>query len=484
MAFTEFCCRSGGSNLNAGTRTGNSTEPGTSASFTYASGTWVQSTGVFTVASGNPSSDGVAAGDFASVYPDAASVTPFVGRVTARDATTITVSLTAKAGTAPADGTTNTTLKVGGAWLGPNGSSGFPFGTIQATLTNVAGDLPRVNFKNDATYSITAAISQANVQLCFQGYTSAYNDLGRAIIDGGTSGVSYILLAASGANCRYVDFIFRNNGASGSAAGVDCTGGVECLILRCVVNNVRGIGLILAGAAGQVVECEAYGCNQSNGTNSGISLTGNGNFAIRCISHDNTGSNTRGFTGGNTAALIKCIAHSNGGVGFHLTFSDIGGILIDSDAYNNGSDGILLPSSNPHAVYIENCNIVKNGGYGINYSGAGLCTGAVVNCGFGAGTMANTSGATSPTIASGSFGNMHAIGLVTYPNNVTPWVDPANGDFRINLAQAKSAGRGTFTETAASYAGTVAYPDIGAGQHLEGAGINRALLPSGLSAMG
>jgi hypothetical protein len=32
MAFTNFCCRSGGSNLNAGTLTGDTTEPGTSAS--------------------------------------------------------------------------------------------------------------------------------------------------------------------------------------------------------------------------------------------------------------------------------------------------------------------------------------------------------------------------------------------------------------------------------------------------------------------
>lgn len=48
--------------------------------------------------------------------------------------------------------------------------------------------------------------------------------------------------------------------------------------------------------------------------------------------------------------------------------------------------------------------------------------------------------------------------------NATPWIDPANGDFRINLAAAKGTGRGNFTETQASYTGTVAYPDIGAGQ--------------------
>jgi hypothetical protein len=68
VAYTEFCCRSGGSNLNAGTRTGNTTVPGTAADFTYAGGSWVSGTGVFTVASGNPQSDGVAVGDFVSIY--------------------------------------------------------------------------------------------------------------------------------------------------------------------------------------------------------------------------------------------------------------------------------------------------------------------------------------------------------------------------------------------------------------------------------
>ena len=101
MAYTEFCCRSGGSNLNAGTRLGDSTEPGTSASLTYANGTWVASTGVFSIAIGNPVTDGVAVGDFASVYANGSTVTGFVGRVTARDTTTITVSLTAKSGTPP-----------------------------------------------------------------------------------------------------------------------------------------------------------------------------------------------------------------------------------------------------------------------------------------------------------------------------------------------------------------------------------------------
>jgi len=172
MAFTEFCCRSGGSNLNAGTRTGNSTEPGVAADLTYASGTWVSATGVFTPASGDPSAEGVAVGDFASVYADGATVTTLVGRVTAVSSTTITVSTTAKTGTTT-DGTSNRTLKIGGAWQGPNAADWFPISFISETLKNVAGYAPRINLKNDATYSVTAAGTVSNPRFDVQGYTTA-----------------------------------------------------------------------------------------------------------------------------------------------------------------------------------------------------------------------------------------------------------------------------------------------------------------------
>src|SRR3990167_7616154 len=247
MSFTNFCFRSGFSNLNAGTLTGNTTEPGTAASFTYASGNWVQATGVFTVASGDPASDGVAVGDFASVYADGSTVTGFVGRITARDATTITVSSTAISGTKPTDGTGDRTLKVGGAWLGPNAASGFPFNFIAEACTNAADNPVRVNFKNDATYSITAAMTHTLIgPTFFQGYTTAYGDLGRATIDGGTAGASYVLLTFSGsgtAMCFGLDLIFQNNGATGSANGVNWGNDTRAFPQRCVFSNVRGAGL-------------------------------------------------------------------------------------------------------------------------------------------------------------------------------------------------------------------------------------------------
>lgn len=477
MAFTELCVRSGGSNLNSGTRTGNSTEPGTSADFTYSSGNWVQSTGVFTVASGNPQSDGVAVGDFASVFPDGSTVGVFVGRVTARNTTTITVSTSAKMGTAPTDGTGNRTLKIGGAWAGPNGTTAFPFNLIAGTLTNSSTDRPRVNFKNDATYSVTAAMTHTLTgPTKFQGYTSSYGDGGRATIDGGTSGSAYVVLTVSGTYCVFEDLIFSNNGASSSARLVTISGGDGNLFRRCVFTGSRGDGCAVSSGNYPcvMIECEAYANNGSNSLNLGGFISLNNARFIRCISHDNSGSNSSGFviSNGRSGTMICCIADTNGQYG---VLGTDGVMAVGCDFYNNGSHGILHSGYGLHA---ENCNFIKNGGYGI--SAANNTTGYIINCGFGAGTQANTSGTTSLTAGS----EIEISGSVNYASDVTPWVDPANGDFRISLAAAKGAGRGTYLQTAASYAGTVGYPDTGAAQHQEtassgGTGPNGNFFPGG-----
>lgn len=466
MAFTEFYCNaSTGSNLNAG-----STENGTAA-FTYASGNWVAATGVFTVASGNPSSDGVAVGDFASVYANGSTVTGFVGRVTARDATTITVSLTAKGGTAPADGTGNRTLKIGGVWLGPNGTDDFPFTIFGGTLTNAAGDIPRCNFKNNATYSVSAAID-VNIAgpARFEGYASTAGDKGLCTFDQ-TANANAFATGTSGDNLTFANMIVTSSTDSGDSGFSLSNGSSGLQFYRIVCHKFDLSGWTNNNASGSVyIECETFDCNQSNSTvHGGFQHGQSDGVYIRCISHHHaSGSNSAGFrvVGG---TFLNCIADSNAGDGFLISGTG-SNILINCDAYNNTLDGIEFSTASSVLLNIQNCNLVKNGGYGINLGSAGTKRGVIFNCGFGAGTQANSSGQVN---AAPTGSSVIEEGVVTYASDVSPWVDPADGDFRINLAAAKGAGRGSFLQVQSGYGDpnpTVAYPDIGAAQHQDAGG--------------
>ena len=463
MAFTESYCVSGGSNLFGGSDTS------TTATFSATNKAWVSTTGVYTTTGSNLSA--ITVGQFASVFLDAATVGVFVGRVTAVDDAldTITVSTTAKSGTAPTTSATGISINVGGGFKGPNAAEGFPFNFAAAAMTNAAGDPVRINFKNNTTYAITAAMTHTLLgPVTFQGMTTTAGDGGRATIDGTIVGASYKLLTISGngaAGTFLEDLVFANNGTTGSAAGVDTSGDRRMLMRRCVVHDVRGEGITNGG---MLIECETYACNTSNTANlGGVVMIANATI-IRHFSHDNTGSNNNGIytqlTGG---TIINSVLDSNGLCGL-LDNSTTGSVaLFGVDFYNNGADGFRHISS-ATTFYMENCNFVKNGGFGFNISSGSVYEAKLVNCGFGSGTQANSSGQTNGA-------RINQIGNITYASGVTPWVDPANGDFRINLAAAKGAGRGAFTQTQASYAGTVGYPDIGSAQHLEtatvGAGV-------------
>lgn len=458
-SYTEsFCDTATGSNLNAGSTAG-------AALVSDANGNWDATTGIF-ICSGATDLSGVSVGMWASVYIDGAAVGVFVGRILAVvDATdTITVSLVAKSGTAPTTSATARSIKIGGAWKGPNAAEGFPFNFVQATHTNASGNVPRVNIKSGTTYNITAAMTHANAgPIRFEGYTTTASDGGRATIDGGTAGASYVLLAVTAANTDLAGLIFQNNGATGTAQGLDVSAN-ECTVFSCAVNSVRGFGIVLAGSSVIAVECEAYLANQSNTAGTGGFRVNNvGSVIVRCVSHDNTNSNASGFILSACSSVIDCIADSNGAVGF-LHTGVIGGMLKNCDSYGNGGDGFNFSGASATLVTLENCNAVKNGGFGINSSGSAIRNGLIINCGFGAGTQTNSSGSVATTI-----GGIQEIGRITYASDVTPWNAPTTGDFRIILAAAKGTGRGTFTETQASYTGTIGYPDVGAAQHLESA---------------
>ena len=462
-SYTEFYVQTTGNNLNAGSTTEDA------ANYTDTGGTWVQSTGVFTVSSGDPSANAsVTNGAWASVYPDAYVTNVFIGRVTAVDSTTITVSLTAKAGVAPINGTTDTSIRVGGAWKGPglgivnDWDSQFPFLFVENTLTNASSNFPRFNFLA-ATYNITNTINQTNDgPMFFSGYTSTPGDGGKWTVDGGTSIASYQLFATLGDNNNYTDWELKNNGNSGAAYGMQISG-QENVLIRVVVHDVRNIGISVGNlAAHTLIECEAYNCNQGAGGGGvgGIGVSNGGNTLIRCYSHDNA---CAGFAATAGAVFIDCVSFNNtGGLdGFYLNVSSVT-VLKGCIAYNNARDGVHQDVSAGAALVIENCAIFSNGGYGVANKTATtlLKNGSIYNCVFGSGTEANASGDVD---ASGLPG-IDVQGSITYASNETPWVDPANGDFNLSSgATIKAAGLGNFTTwTTNGY--VTAFPDIGAVQ--------------------
>jgi hypothetical protein len=460
--YADAAGASGASNMNAGDKLTSPTTT-TNGAYTQGGGSGGGTKDLFVATGGTPFS-GVSVGDYVSIYADGATTPAFIGYISAKNSnTSIDIDSTKSSGTRPTTGATGKTATVGGRWLGPTGAVSHPIGFITAASVDASGNTPRVNFLNGSSYSITAAMTHGLAgPVRFEGATATPADGGRWVIDGGTSGASYGLLTITGANCDLVGLTAQNNGASGSAAGITVSG-AEFYFKRVVVHDVRGHGFNLS-INGDLVECEAYACNQSNSAGTaGYNAVSTASF-IRCIAHDNTGSNTSGFVLAGNAFCLGCIADTNGLVGFNLT-STSNNLMVGCDAYNNTSDGFRLANTSAASFYLESCNAVKNGGWGINGSGAGGRNGAVISCGFGSGTQANSSGTTT------GLKSMGETGSVTYASGVTPWVDPANGDFRINLAAAKGAGRGTFLQTAASYAGTVGYPDIGAAQHLDVGGV-------------
>lgn len=465
-SFTDFYAQTTGSNLNAGST------PFDAADYTYASGTWVASTGVFTVASGNPTTDingntgatGVAVGAFASVYADGSSLTAFVGRVTARTSSTITVSLTAVSGSPPADGTSNRTVKIGGAWKGPNNAEQFPYSFIAGTLTDASGNYPYVNLKNGSAYPVTAAMTHSGTgPVWFGGYTTTPRDGGRAVFQG-TTGAAYILLTVSATNTTWKDLEWDTNGSTGgnsSSPGMTITG-ARNLFQRCVWRNMRASG-VNAGNVCEFIECEAYNNNKSNtATFGGFSVANSGARVVRCVSHHNgtTGTNSPGFRMDQSVFALECIAHDNFGDGYYSQADQ--SLTIDNcDAYNNARDGLRLDTASTTLVMkITNCLFAKNGGWAVSYNGSSVKFGYIYNLILGSGTWANTSGGINSAIAP-----VEISGTVNLPSNTSPWVDAANGNFAqaATVTALRGAGRGVFYQSTTTPLNvTVGYPGVGA----------------------
>jgi hypothetical protein len=466
-AFLEFCCRAGGNNLNAGTVDGGSTEPATTPLVTYVGGNWDATTDIYTAPVGADMTEAVV-GRYASLYHDGdtapTTLQYLIARINVVNAGTrqITLSTTQRiiSGTEVATGTGNRSMRIGGAWAGPSGAIGFPMtfmGKSISGTTTVA--MPRVNYKNDQVYAVTASIAPAtnpaNGPVWHWGYTSTYADGGYAQLSGGVAGASYSILNPAANNWCIAYFDFVNNGATGSTTAVLI--GVEGVAYRCKVHGMRGGGIYASGALGCVmIECEAYGNNTANIANIG-GLGGVGTGAVvRCVSRDNTGTNASGFyLTGNGLVALDCLAYGNGAHGFQFggSATEIG---IGCTAYANGQSGFQIQNGGDVHFHLENCVAVANTFWGItlNTTATGR-NGLILNCAFGD----NPSG----QIQANNFGQCYLeLGTVTLGAGVRPWVDAAGDSFTINHSALRGKGRGDYLQSDGGV--SFAYRDIGAAQ--------------------
>lgn len=460
MPFTEFACRASGSNLYAGTLDGGTTEVSTTPVVTYTNGGWNSGTGVFTPAAGNPVDDGVVVGQYASVYIDGASApTGYVGKITAVTSTTFTVSLTIKSGTAPTTNATARTAVVGGAWLGPTGASGFPINFATGELATAGSRPVRINFKNDQTYSVSASIAANRTGLLFyHGYTSAYGDGGRWVIDGGSAGASYTVIAVSALKTEWLNLTLQNNGATGSASGMTIAQSAN-VFRGILVTGMSGHGIQHTAGNVEINECEATGNNTSNTAGLAGFAGTSGSHWTRCISHNNTGTNSSGFAVGG-GMYHRCIADTNGQAGWRINTPAALISLHQCDSYNNVTDGALIIANDQGLSYFENCLFIGNGtggtGYGVNQTTATSATVGTVlleTCGF----QGNTTGKYNSNVIAENVRNEVTVGS-------NPYTDAPNGDFSHSLASVQSTGRGVFLQETGYTGESVGAPDLGAVQ--------------------
>lgn len=497
-AFTEFYVQTTGSNMNAG-----STATDT-ATVTYTGGDWDASTDVFTAAVGADMTE-AQVGRWASVYYDG-DTSPtanqyLVARITAVDsgARTVTLSTTARAllGTEVATSTSDDrSLKIGGAWAGPSGTSDFPLGFNTSALVNASGDPHKLWIKGGTAYSVSDNIAANDGGIFIEGYTSATGDGGYAEINGQASGTPFIVMTLTGTGTRWANIDFNGNhdasGAAASAAGnyvvsVTATGNH---FYRCRFRNGYRAGLNAGGsgdtAANMYEEClvelnQFDDANDFGGANVGeesifIRCRFTRNGAVRHANHSAAGGDSAGVklenSAGEPVTFINCTFDRNAGDGIETTSGTPGAFHVTrSIFYDNGDstesgDGIdTAGSTGTTAVMmlITDSIFVNNGLYDIRGDSSIYYPMARKCAFFGAGTASTL--------------NLNSS-FVTESVTITgdPFVDAAEGDFDLDNtanegAALRGAGIGTLPANSSGDTGTtLGYPDVGPVQHQDAGG--------------
>jgi hypothetical protein len=359
--------------------------------------------------------------------------------------------------TATCDRALGTAASVANAGLG--GALASPGGASAVRTTVSSGGMPVL--VQAATYTCTSSSSNVAAGLIndtnnpgsvtypftWEGYSTVAGDgrqqppAGTPIISAGSlTSITVVTLGASATTQSICNFtIDANNGtanvgialSSANAFRVNvknCKGtGFNCngidYLYRCTATGCSGAttqpGIIVSG---QAFECEAY-----SNTTIGIKVVASSS-ATRCLSYNNSGATSTGFT---------CSATSN---------------VFNSVAYGNGSHGFSDTSASAIAGTWQNCIAEANGGFGFQAS-ANNASRYLLSCA----TCNNTSGATS---------NLpYQENPITVSGAVSVFKNAAGLDFSLN----NTVNRGRLLRRAGypgsfPHASSTGYVDIGAVQ--------------------
>lgn len=292
----------------------------------------------------------------------------------------------------------------------------------------------------------------------WQGYGSSRGDLaGRPILR--ASGISTAtIFQISGNEAWAINLEFDGNNLT-AIRGLGMTG--RCSIFLCVARNCTNSGFQASPfGGGWYAFCYATGCSTA-----GYAFNVGGGHTTdleSCIAEGNT---VTGFL--SSMPVTNCLAINNTGATTDGFFSEAGAVFRRCTAYGNGRDG--FGNGNSSSLRWINCLSEGNGRHGFN--GTAALRILAIKCG----TFGNVGNGINPTV---QFELQNFVGASSF------FVDAAGGDFTPNtVAGAGALARGSgYTSPFIGHTQQT-FPDVGAVQHF-GGGVNRAALPSGLSALG
>jgi hypothetical protein len=179
MPFTEFYMQTTGNDLNAGSTNADA------ALYTSTAGNW-DGTSAFTPTDGSTPSSTVSVGMWVDVYNTGDTAARYIAQVTAVGAGvngTITVSTTAKYGSAPTSNSGSRNIKVGGAWASSAALTGIAASTAPAST--------RINIKAGTYGSLSTQTwkigGAAGILVWYRGYKSSPGDLDAVSLAGVTA---------------------------------------------------------------------------------------------------------------------------------------------------------------------------------------------------------------------------------------------------------------------------------------------------------